>query len=146
MPSNSDFAYTPLPTATQTPAQNAVVATNTIAQYLGTIVNNLTTTSLFGGAFTTSYAVLYTANSSVPSHVDSITFANTTGAAITVSMSLVAPGGTASAANAIFFGYSIAANTTFPYTGRIIIPAGYTLQGLASATGLVVNIAGGKST
>lgn len=135
------FAGTDVSTADQ----NSVQSTNLIAYTLRLIYNNLATTSLFGGPLSASYATLFTADAGTPAHIDSIAFTNTTGAAISVSLSLVPPGGTASAANAVFSGNSIPANTTIPWTSKIIVPMGYTVQALASATGLNVNIAGGKS-
>jgi hypothetical protein len=125
--------------------QNGVVAINTLAGRTSGLYNNLAIASLFQGPVTTSYTVLYTSASNSASHIDDILFCNTTGSAITISMSIVAPGGTASASNAIFFGLSIPANSTLTWTGRIIVPAGYTVQALASGAGLTLTISGGTS-
>lgn len=127
--------------------QNGVVAISTVAQRVQGIYNNLTTISLYQGAAPSpGPSIIYTSATNVPSHIDYILFCNTTSGAITVSMSIVPPGGTASASNAVFSGMSVPANTTQTWTGRIIVPAGYTVQAGASAVGMALTLSGGTNT
>jgi hypothetical protein len=129
-----------------TAMQNGVVAISTVAQRVGSIYNNLTTASLYQGPATVpGPAIIYTAASNASSHIDYILFCNTTAGSLNVSMSIVAPGGVASAANAVFSGSIIPANTTVTWTGKIIVPAGYTVQAGASGAGMSITVSGGTS-
>ena len=129
-----------------TAMQNGVVAISTVAQRVGSIYNNLATSSLFQGPLAVpGPAVIYTAASNASSHIDYILFCNTTAGSLSVSMSIVPPGGTATAANAVFSGQAIPANTTVTWTGKIIVPAGYTVQAGASGAGMAITLSGGTS-
>jgi len=129
-----------------TALKNNVIATNAAVTYLQGIYNNIAKQQLFAGAATTSVSTLYSASSGVASHINTINICNTAGAVATFSIYIVPSGGTASAANAIFYNNSIAANTTTTlWSGVLIIPAGGTIQASASATTVTFNIAGGNS-
>lgn len=129
-----------------TSLKNTVVALSNIGTYLQSLYNNVATLQLFSGAATTSASVLYTASSGARSHINCITVCNTAGAGATFSIYIVPSGGTASAANAIFSGSAIAANTTFvTNNGLWIIPPGGTVQALASATTVSFNLTGGSA-
>jgi hypothetical protein len=125
--------------------KNNVIATNTIVTYLQGIYNNIATQRLFGGAATTSVSTLYSASSGVASHINTINICNTASAAATFSIYIVPSGGTASAANAVFYNCPIPANTTTLWSGALIIPAGGSIQASASATTVTFNMAGGNS-
>jgi hypothetical protein len=129
-----------------TTQKNGVIAINNLASYMLGIYNNNATSQLCQSALTTSTATLYTASVNFNSHINYITFCNTTGSAITVSIFIVPSGGTAGTGNAIYYNYSIAANSSVTWSGVQIITAGGTLQGSASSSGVTVTVSGGTST
>lgn len=129
-----------------TTQKNGVIAINNLASYMLGIYNNNATTQICQSALTTSTATLYTASTSTNSHINTINICNTTGSAITISLFIVPSGGMAGTSNAIYYGYSIGANSTVTWSGIQIIMAGGTLQGSASATGVTVTVSGGIST
>ena len=128
-----------------TTQKNNVVAINAVAGFLQVLYNNIPTAQLSQSAATTSVSTLYTANSKIAAHLNTINICNTAGAAASFSIFIVPSGGTAGPANAVFYNCAIAANTTTLWTGTLIIPAGGTLQASASATTVTFNIAGGAS-
>jgi len=126
--------------------QNGVVAINTLNKNIGGVYNNLTTSSIYQGPISsTMIQVLYASASGSASHIDSILFCNTTAGSLDVDISIVPPGGTASASNAVFFNMAIPANTTDTWVGKIIVPAGYSIQAFATGPGLTITISGGTS-
>ncbi|NJM13956.1 MAG: hypothetical protein HC889_20820 [Synechococcaceae cyanobacterium SM1_2_3] len=98
----------------------------------------------------TTYSTLVTARADAYFKMEGLWAANVDGSARTVSVALVAPAGSPSAANALVFALSVAANTTVELTGasKILIPPDYTLQVTASANDMInvygwgMNIAG----
>lgn len=73
-------------------------------------------------------------------HVRGITLCNITAGAITVRVHNVASGASAATSNAIFYDYSIAANTSVLvcyHEGAWVLTKGMTIQALASATNSV---------
>ena len=129
-----------------TAQKNGVINLGLLAGYYKSIYNNLTTAQLAQAALGTSVATLYTATSTSTAHVNSINICNTTAAAITVYLFIVPSGGTAGAGNAIFYNTSVPGGTTVLWESVQIIPAGGTIQGYGSATGLTVTISGGTLT
>ena len=122
---------------------------------------NVVPTQLCQAALTTGYVTLYTApsvvtNSAVnPSNIVTSTtrtylkdmqICNTTAGALQLYMSIVPSAGTAGTANAIYYGVTVAANTTLIWQGTQVIMTGATLQAKASATGLTLTASGGEAT
>jgi hypothetical protein len=109
---------------------------------------NITGLQLGQAAMTASYATIYTVPSTpaTRTYVKDITICNTTAGALSVYVSLVPSGGSAGASNALFYGNSLAANTTVQWTGSQIIESGGTIQVKASNTGCTVTVTGGEAT
>ena len=105
----------------------------------------VTPTSLGQAALTTSIATIYTAPKLTRAFFKQMSVANTTAAPITVNIHLVPYGSAATTANAIYYGYSIAANTTLNWTGTHILDAEGTIQAKASATGITLTASGGEA-
>jgi hypothetical protein len=76
----------------------------------------------------------------------SIDVCNTTAGALTVFISLVASGGAAGTANALYSGYTIAANTTLSWRGLQVLVAGTFISVKGSNTGLTITASGGEAT
>jgi len=106
---------------------------------------DITGTLLAQAAITTGYTVAYTTPANTRTFVKDITFCNTTVGAIDIYLSLVPDGGTAGAANALYFNHSVAAYATFQWKGVQILNAAGTIQVKASATGCTVNASGGEA-
>jgi hypothetical protein len=85
---------------------------------------------------------IYTVPTGFKADVQDIFIANTTVAAITLSLHFVASGGAASAANAVFSSASIPANTTVHWSGSQTLSAGKFIQGIGSASGITVTVSG----
>ena len=96
-------------------------------------------------SMTTSYLAIYTVPTDTRTYVKDINVCNTTGSAITIDISLVPNEGTPGAANALYFGFSVAANTTLQWKGSQIMNEFETIQVKASSTGCTVNIGGGEA-
>jgi len=128
-----------------TALKNIVVALSNIGTNVQSLYNNVPTASLFGGAASTANAILYTASATNNSHINTINICNTATSSATFSLFIVPSGGSASASNAIFYNCPIPANTTTLWTGTLVIPAGGTIQGSASATTVTFSLAGGGS-
>lgn len=107
--------------------------------------NNVTPLRIAQAAITTSYVSIYTAPTNTRTYVKDINVCNTSGGALTVYISLVPDGGTAGTSNALFYNFSIAANTTYQWSGVQILDAGETIQVKASNTGLTITISGGEA-
>lgn len=97
-------------------------------------------------ALTTSVVTLYTTPSNVRTNMQDIIIANTTGGALTCNLFVVPSTNTAGTANAILYGFSIGANTSYHWTGTQILFSGDTIQAQASATGLTISISGQQAT
>ena len=90
---------------------------------------------------TTSETTVYTCPAASAAVVATAWVCNTTGSAVTVSVSVVKSGGTAGATNRIVAGYSLAANDTLslnPYLGGAMLGPGDFISVLAG-TGAAVN-------
>ena len=119
--------------------KNGVIAINGL-------ISSYAANLLAQSALTTSYSILYTANTSSRVYVNDICVCNTTGAALSVYISLVPLNGTPGASNAIFYNASIPAYSTLQWTGTQVLNSGATIQAYASATGCTVNISGRAAT
>lgn len=109
---------------------------------------NIVGLQLGQAAVTTGYTTIYTtpSNPATRTYVKDLTICNTTAGALNIFVSLVPSGGTAGAANALFYGNSIPANTTVQWTGSQIIEAGGTIQVKASGSGCTITATGGEAT
>lgn len=99
----------------------------------------------FQGALATATTTQYTTPASRQDVYKCIDIANTTGAAITVTVYLVPTGNTAGTANEILPGVSIPANTTLHWTGTQVSNAGDFLATATSATGCTMTVSGLES-
>jgi len=129
-----------------TAIKNNVVAIGNTATNLLSLYKNLPTTLLASGAATTSVSTVYTAQAFSPTHINTINICNTSSSTATVSVYLVPYGGTASAANAVFYNVSVPPNTTVLWEAVLILSANGTIQVSASTTAVTIMIAGGAST
>lgn len=127
-----------------TTQKNGVVAINNISQTLGYLFAFIRQTRLYNGAAPTStYGTLYTVASTTQLTVTDICICNTGTTAETFYLSFVPSGGTAGAANALFFAAPIQPKMTIQWTGTQDIDAGGTIQGYASSSSVTFLINGG---
>jgi len=98
-------------------------------------------------AIGTTIATAYTAPAS-PGYtiLKEINICNTATAAIKCQVHVVPSGGTAGTGNAIIYDWSVDANSLFVNVYDMIIPAGATIQVLASAAGCTATISGVEVT
>tara|TARA_R110000823_G_scaffold126785_2_gene254088 strand:+ start:79 stop:417 length:339 start_codon:yes stop_codon:yes gene_type:complete len=97
-------------------------------------------------AVTGAFVTLYTTPASTRTFLKCIDICNTTGGALTIFISLVAALGTAGTANALYSGYTIAANTTLSWRGLQVLPAGTFISVKSTTTGLTITASGGEAT
>jgi hypothetical protein len=111
------------------------------------MANYQNTTPAFLGqtAVTTSYTTLYTSPANARTYLKQLDICNTTNGALTIYVSLVPNAGTAGSGNALYYGQSVAANTTFSYSGLQILLPGASIQVKASATGLTITASGAEA-
>jgi len=106
---------------------------------------DITPTKLGQTAITGTIATLYTVPTGYRTFVKDLNICNTTGGAVTVNVHLVPKAGTAGTANAILYTYSIAANTTYRWTGVQIMNEEETIQVKGSTTGLTITASGAEA-
>ena len=105
-----------------------------------------TTPNLLGQtAATTAYTTIYTVPANTRTYIKQIDICNTTSGALTVFVSLVPNGGTVGAGNALYYGQSVAANTTLSYSGLQIMQPGMTIQVKGSSAGLTITASGAEA-
>lgn len=97
-------------------------------------------------AITASVVTIYTTPANTRALTQDILVCNTTGSAITCNVFIVPAGGTAGTANAILYGYSIAKNDTYHYSGQQVLFPGDTIQVQGSTTGLTISISGQQAS
>ena len=97
-------------------------------------------------AVTGAFVTLYTTPASVRTFLKCIDICNTTGGALTVFVSIVASGGTAGTANALYSGISVSANGVLQWRGLQILPAGTFISVKSTTTGLTITASGGEAT
>lgn len=88
---------------------------------------------------------LYTTPANTRSFVKSMTLCNTTSGAITFNFHLIPSGGTAGTDNALFYGSSIAPNTTIQWDGVQIMNDGDSLYLSADVVGLTITVSGAEA-
>jgi len=106
---------------------------------------DITPIQLGQAAITGTIATIYTAPTGVRTFVKDLNICNTTAGALTVNVHLVPKSGTAGTDNAILYGLSIAANTTYRWTGVQIINESGTIQVKGSTTGLTITASGAEA-
>jgi hypothetical protein len=106
---------------------------------------DITPLQLGQAAITGTIATIYTAPTGVRTLIKDLNICNTTGGAVTVNVHLVPKSGTADTTNALLYTYSIAANTTYRWTGVQIMNEGGTIQVKGSATGLTITASGAEA-
>jgi hypothetical protein len=110
---------------------------------------NVTPVQIAQAALTTSYATLYTAptNPTTPTrtYVKQIDVCNTTGSPITFNLHIVPATFSAATQNALFYGQTVAANSTFSYAGVQVMQTLSFISAKASTTGLTITISGGEA-
>jgi hypothetical protein len=106
---------------------------------------DITPLQLGQAAVTGTIATIYTAPTGVRTFVKDLNICNTTSGALTINVHLVPKSGTAGTDNAILYTYSIAANTTYRWTGVQIMNEGGTIQVKGSATGLTITASGAEA-
>jgi hypothetical protein len=90
---------------------------------------------------TTASVVLYTVSAATTTIVRNIHVMNTGSASATFSLGLNGAAGTA--ATQIYGAFPVPGSGAFDWSGFLVLPAGYTLQGLASPTNvLTITISG----
>jgi len=107
---------------------------------------NVVGNRLAQAALTTSYVTIYTTPILTRTFVKNIDLVNTTSGSLTFFISLVPKGTAAGAANALFFGSTISANSTYQWTGTQILTPGDLISVKASGAGVTVTISGGEAT
>lgn len=127
-----------------TTQKNGVIAINGLTQNLGSISSYLKGQPLASGAAGTgAYSTLYTVPAGIQMAIVDIEICNTAAASATFYISLVPSGGTAGAANAVFYNAPIAANTTVQWTGQQVLAAGGFIAAYASASTVTFKFDGG---
>lgn len=127
-----------------TTQKNGVVAINGINVAVSGLFAYLKGTPLTSGAAPTGgYASLYTAPTGRQMAIVDIEICNTSSVPATFYISLVPPGGTAGADNAIFYAAPINGNTTVQWTGQQVLQAGGFVAAYASSSAVTIKIGGG---
>jgi len=127
-----------------TTLKNGVTSLTSLANSYANLYNFTKGTILGRGPMSTGITTIYTVPVSAQITIQDIEVCNTAGGAGTFSLYLVASGGTASIANALFSAQTVAANTTFQWKGSQVITAGMTIQASGSATTLTLMVSGGQ--
>jgi|SRR5882672_2727107 len=90
-------------------------------------------------------STIYTVPVFTRTFVKDIDIANNNAVAALVTVYLVPSAGAAGTSNVLVPNVSIPANTIWQWTGSQILNAGDTIQVIASATGVTINISGGEA-
>lgn len=106
------------------------------------LIKQLVAPTLLTGTNATYYTAPATATgqAAVTAKISRAVFVNTDSSAHTITVSIVAPGGTAATGNTLINAISISAGQTYisPELAGCVLPAGTTIQGLASSASLVI--------
>lgn len=100
---------------------------------------------LYQGQPGTSESTLYTVPASTDVKLQSIVLCNTTGAAATVSLSVVTSAGTAGATNRVLAAFSVTANDTIVIDSAVDMATGDFLSGLQGTSGAVTVTVSGET-
>lgn len=106
----------------------------------------ITPAKLAQAAITAGTTTIYTVPVSTRTMIKEMDICNTTAGTLTLNAHLVPSGGSATTANALFYGASISANTTLQWSGVQVLNAGDTIQVQGSGLGLTINVSGGEAT
>lgn len=128
-----------------TTQKNGVVAINNLAQNVGVLSTIYRGGTLPATQLTTGTSTLYTVPTGFQFTLTDIEICNASATPTTFSIYLVAPGGSAGAANALFFSAPINGNTTVQWTGGTALVAGSTIQASAGAATVAIKISGGAT-
>jgi hypothetical protein len=107
----------------------------------------ITPVRLGGGsvAVSPSYTTVRTTPALSADIVKCIDIANNATSTATVSVHLVAPGGSPDATNILIPGVSIPKKSIFQWSGTQVITAGYTIQATSNIAGVSVHASGGEA-
>lgn len=125
--------------------KNNVVAINNLGGFISTWFNWSRGTSIPRTAASTSTATLFTVPSNVAFTLTDLEICNTSASPATFTIYLVPSGGTASAANALFYSCPISGYSTVQWSGSQYLGSGATIQASASATTVSFMINGGQA-
>lgn len=106
----------------------------------------ITPAKLAQAAVTAGTTTIYTVPALTRTMVKELDICNTTAGTLTLNVHLVPSAGSATTANALFYGASISANTTLQWSGLQVLNAGDTIQVQGSGLGLTINASGGEAT
>lgn len=127
-----------------TTQKNGVIAINNLGQYInGIYLYSKGATLSSGAAITTGYSTLYTVPNNIQMAIVDIEICNTSATPATFYVSLVPPGDTAGASNALFYAAPINGNSTVQWTGQQVLAGGGFVAAYASATSVTFKIGGG---
>lgn len=93
---------------------------------------------------TPTVTTFYTVGSLNRTIVKSIDLCNTGATPLTVTVYLVPSGGSPGADNTLIPGITIGAYSMFQWSGAQVLNEGDTIRGVASASGITINISGGE--
>lgn len=96
-------------------------------------------------AVTAADVTIYTTPKFTRTLVKDINITNTTSTAITVNLHIVPGADSATTSNALFYGYSVAANTTYRWTGVQVMNSEEKLVVKGSTTGLTIFASGAEA-
>ena len=99
---------------------------------------------LVQSAITASDVSIYTVPADTKALVKDFMICNTTGGALTVNVHAIPSGGSVGTGNALLYAYSIAANTTYHWTGTLVIETGGALGVKGSGLGLTITVSGAE--
>jgi len=119
-----------------TTLKNGVVAVNTLSNYLASRIN------MGRGAMALAYTTLYTVQPNNNVVLTNIDICNTDAAPAQVWVSIVSPGGTAGASNALIYGANVPANSLMQWQGAMPMAPGETVQCYATATTCTIMASG----
>ena len=97
-----------------------------------------------GSVATGAGTLVYTAPTGITTLVKCIDLTNTSAGTVKVNLYLVPIGGTASAANCLIYGASVAGSSLYQWTGTQVLATGGFLQAIADGAGCTINAAGGE--
>lgn len=106
----------------------------------------ITPAKLAQAAVTAGTTTIYTVPASTRTMIKEMDICNTTAGTLTLNLHLVPSGGSATTANALFYGASISANTTLQWSGVQVLNVGDTIRVQGSGLGLTINVSGGEAT
>jgi hypothetical protein len=107
---------------------------------------NIIGAKLAQAAIISTTATIYNVPALTQAYIKDIDICNTTGSAITINIYLVPSGASAGTSNALYYGYSVAANSVLQWRGLQILNAGDFVAVSASGTGCTITMSGAQAT